>query len=251
MRSGTKFVLSLATCFALAACGSSSGGTDTQTSNDLGSGTDASDTLETIADNGVSDPGVKSDIPAKTDKGTLDDTGTPQDQGQTDLGQPPEGSCPEIATCAMLCDTVACKEQCLTTAGDGTKAVVLAMADCLEALNCGPLVGPGGFVGCAIDACADEIAACYAGTGVCNDIRKCRIDCPTLAGDYSCALMCFAEGSKEAQDLFQNYADCIYGKEVECSETDIKSNGWPIPNCEKFAQSKYCPLQTQACIPPH
>ena len=163
---------------------------------------------------------------------------------------PLDGDCPEIASCSILCDTPTCKDQCLTNASDEVKTMVSTIEGCLNALNCGPLVGLGGFKGCALDACSDQIAACYQGSGECNDIRKCRIDCPTSAGDYSCALMCFAEGSKEAQDLFQKYADCIFGKEVKCSETDIKANGWPLNDCEKFAQGQYCPLQTQACIPP-
>jgi len=250
MRFSTTLPVSILASLAIIACGSSSGDSDTQTGNDQGVEPDVSDTFEAATDPGAIDPGTKKDIPFKVDKGTPDDPGTPKDQGLTDPGKPPVGGCPEIATCAMQCDSLACIEQCQTNADDGTKTLVSALVDCMQALNCGHLVGPGGFVGCAIDACSSDIAACYQGSGECNDIRKCRIDCPTLAGDHSCALMCFAEGSKDAQGLFQKYADCIFGKEVECSETDIKANGWPLNDCEKFAQGQYCPLQTQACIPP-
>ncbi|MBL6974524.1 MAG: hypothetical protein ISR64_02220 [Deltaproteobacteria bacterium] len=155
-----------------------------------------------------------------------------------------------MATCAVHCDGAPCVEQCLANADDGGKALVNTLVDCLSALKCGPLVGPGGFKQCAVQDCGDEIAACFVGDGKCNDIRKCRIACPTMAGDHTCALMCWIEGDKEAQGLFQEYADCIFGDAVECSDTDIKPNGWPLNDCEKHVQGLYCPLQTQNCIPP-
>ena len=158
--------------------------------------------------------------------------------------------CGEIATFVLLCGDETCEGAFLAGVKENVKTKVTALFDCVSALNCGSFIGPGGFKECAVDGCIEVISACYTGTGECSDIRKCRLACPTWVGDHSCALNCWAEGSQNAQIIWQEYADCIFGEEVSCSSVDIMPNGWPFNDCEKFAQGQYCPMQTQACLPP-
>ena len=222
------------------------------------------------------DPGTTPD-PAGGDPGTPDlgptdvgpqDRGTedltpPEDKGPTDPGPGVDtakpdtpAQCPAVVTgatcaakvaCALQCADATYRSECVGSASDEATQKAEAALSCLQALDCGTLIEDEWFSGCADSACADAINACFVGTGICNDIRKCRIACePT---DPACPLRCWGEATLEQQDVWADYWDCIMGS--DCVQNgDLMPNGWPTENCERNAQMHFCPLQTQACIPP-
>jgi hypothetical protein len=230
----------------IACGGGGGGGTDQGTVADVPAKTDVADVP--AVDPGPNDPGTLPDL-AKPDVPVID-PGTTTDPGQTTTVKCPATpvtgpSCAEMAACILSCDGDNAHETACTAQGDPKVADALgALQTCLTDSKCDRMYE--GFNECANKACADPIAACFAGTGKCNDIRKCRIDCD--AEDTACALRCLALGDKEAQGFWVQYVTCIFG--TDCTNTDLMPNGWPETKCEQYAQGHHCPNQTQACIPP-
>lgn len=242
------------------ACGGGGGGGDTSGQPDV----PQADPGPT-PDPGTPDPGTPDT--GTPDSGPVDpgpeDTPAPDDPGPTDPGPTPDtalpdipAQCPTVVTGPTCAAKVACALQCAdatygaacvgTAAGQATQSAQAALA-CLKGLDCGPVIEDEGFSDCASAACENELDACFEGTGICNDIRKCRMACePT---DPACPLRCRVEATLEEQDVWDTYRDCIMG--ADCVQNgDVMPNGWPTENCERYAQMHYCPLQTQACIPP-
>ncbi len=258
----TLMIATLAIPLALAvACGGGGGGT-----KDPGGGPDA-DNLDPGPgqDPGTPDPGTPD--PGKPDPGPQDlgpqDIIPPEDEGPTDPGPGPDttqpdipAQCPTVVTgatcaakvaCAIQCADATYKSACVGAAADEATQRAQAALSCLQGLDCGFVTEDEWFSDCAAAACKAEIDTCFAGTGICNDVRKCRMACD--ASDTACPVRCWAEATLEQQDVWGDYWDCIMS--ADCVENgDVLPNGWPTENCERYAQNHYCPLQTQACIPP-
>lgn len=252
----TRMTATLATLTALAAaCGGGGGGTkDSGVTPDVDrvdvDMVDAGPTQDPgPADPGTPDPGQQD--PGSEDKGPTD-PGPGPDTTQPDI----PAQCPTVVTGPTCAAKVACALQCAdatygsacvgAAADDATQQAQAALA-CLEGLDCGPVTEDEWFSDCAIAACETEIDTCFTGAGICNDVRKCRMACEP--SDPACPLRCRAEATLAQQAVWGEYRDCIMG--ADCVENgDVLPNGWPTENCERYAQSHYCPNQTQACIPP-
>lgn len=212
-------------------------------------------------DGGVTtDQGGGSQDTAKPDLGKIDFGGL-SDSGTKDIPIPDPGpdipGCPTLITGPTCAAKVACAlqcpaegsyvSQCVGPAADQETEKAQETLDCLLALNCQSLIENERFSLCAKEACKADLDACFAGNGICNDIRKCRMACEP--NDYACPLRCLAEATLAEQEVWADYWTCIMG--ADCVQSgDVMANGWPTENCERYAQSHYCPNQTQACIPP-
>lgn len=245
------FLLTLA----LAACGGGGGGTS-DSGQDHGQAFDAADPGQVLDTSTTTDPVKPLDNEVSLDQGTKPDPGVQIDKGQVPDEGPKDTSigCPSVVTgdtcaakvaCAVLCADENYQAACLGSDSEArTKA--LELLDCLGGLTCGSVVEEGFFTDCAEGQCEAQIEACFAGTGNCNDIRKCRMECDPE--DLACPLRCLGEGTVEEQGFFAEYVDCIMG--VDCVENgEVMPNGWPTEKCEIHAQH-FCPKQTEACIRP-
>ncbi len=217
------------------------------------------------SDPGTPDPGTPD--PGKLDPGLLDsgpqdpgkpETTWPEDEGPTDPGPGTDVpvQCPSVVTgttcaakvaCAIQCADAAYEAACVGAAAEEATQQAQAVLTCLRGLECAPIMEDEWFTDCAAAACEAEIDTCFKGTGICNDVRKCRMGCE--ASDPACPFRCRALATLEEQDVWEAYYDCIMG--ADCVEQgDVLPNGWPTDKCELYAQNHYCPKQTQACIPP-
>jgi hypothetical protein len=224
-------------------------------------------------DNGVQDNGA--DVPVNTDVAT--DPGTPEDTGAKDPGTADNAkpdtnpvdhgtpdttaadvpqtcpavvsgaTCGAIAACAIQCDAEGRAAECVGATTGAEVEKWDALKACLATAACPKVWENEQFTACATTACKATLEACFVTDGgKCRDIWICRKDCDP--DDPSCPARCYGIGSVEAQATWVTYKDCILG--IDCAETDIMANGWPVWTCEEYGENHNCPLQSQACFPP-
>lgn len=208
---------------------------------------------DVVQDPGTQDPGTvdpgKTDTP-KPDNAPVDNA--PVDNGPTDV----PATCPVVVTGPTCNAIAACAIQCADAGraaacvGSTTGAEVEkwdALKACLDTAACPKVWENEQYSACATAACKDTLEACaQTEGGKCRDIWICRKDCDP--DDPSCPARCLGTGTVAAQATFVAYKDCILG--IDCAETDIEANGWPVWTCEEYGQYHNCPLQSQACFPP-
>ena len=204
------------------------------------------------------DPGQPEDNgPLDTGKDTAKPDTTPVDNGPKDT--PPTDvpptcplvvtgpTCSEIGACAIQCADAAHETACVGATTGAELDKWTALKACLATAACPKVWENEQFTACATGACQALLEGCFQGADKkCRDIWICRKDCD--ADDPSCPARCLGSGTVPEQAKFVAYKTCILG--VECAETDIMANGWPVWTCEEYGQYHNCPLQSQDCFPP-
>lgn len=119
---------------------------------------------------------------------------------------------------------------------------------CFNEKKCTDLYEGEYFSKCIEENCNDERLSCFSGDKKCFDIYKCRKGCE--ANDPLCPVQCMSEGTKEAQELWLKYSQCIFdAAKKEGDKCSFLPNGWPSETCEKYIDKNYCGQYVQKCTP--
>lgn len=169
-------------------------------------------------------------------------------------------TCEEVSACLVAClpGDFGCSAVCLAEGSPEGAAEAKAAAICAVEHGCGD--GKEGLL-CTADACAAEIAACYAGGEGelgCGDVLSCVATCPESppSEKEACFHGCIDDGTTSAQTAFAALSLCLeafcpQGSSEACAVTafgDPKQCAGYAALCNSDGCGKVCPAVLPYCI---
>ncbi len=145
--------------------------------------------------------------------------------------------CATTYGCLAACgDSASCYSACYGSATPAAQSQVSELLSCIRD-SCADVTGEA-YSGCVRDSCPDQVAACFpVGTGVwtCREVLDCVVNCPE--GDEQCASECYQSGTRQAQDEFNDLADCL---DTQCGD---ESDGF------QACATAHCGEEIDTCLP--
>ena len=229
-----------------AACEDKAGGvTPTDTTTTAETTTTSETTVTTPSETTVSETSVNEVAVTETTPGETTPGETTEDLG--------EGLCLGVAACASGCTTLACRNDCVTSADNEVeRAAFVALINCLGDNACSPTTATPtdddirDYFECQRTKCLEPYVTCFAGaefgTGPCPVVGGCVKSCDV--DDYTCARTCFSAPSKANSTAFMNLNLCVEAQCYKKEQTPAELAG-----CVQQAQAQQpCSLLYNSCL---